>query len=84
MAEEPSECRRRLGREQRQLCRADLREAASTPYQTAWALLALLAAGEINSQAVRPGVEHLLRTHGRMASGVIRALPLQGFPVCSI
>jgi squalene-hopene/tetraprenyl-beta-curcumene cyclase len=36
--------------------------AASTPYQTAWALLALLAAGEAGSDAVRSGIDHLLRT----------------------
>jgi squalene-hopene/tetraprenyl-beta-curcumene cyclase len=35
---------------------------ASTPYQTAWAVLALLAAGEATSEVVRRGVEHLLRT----------------------
>jgi squalene-hopene/tetraprenyl-beta-curcumene cyclase len=35
---------------------------ASTPYQTAWALLGLLAAGEVGSDAVRRGVDHLLRT----------------------
>jgi squalene-hopene/tetraprenyl-beta-curcumene cyclase len=34
---------------------------ASTPSQTAWALLALLAAGE-DSAAVEAGVQHLLRT----------------------
>jgi squalene-hopene/tetraprenyl-beta-curcumene cyclase len=34
----------------------------STPYQTAWALLALIAVGEANSDTVRRGVEHLLRT----------------------
>jgi squalene-hopene/tetraprenyl-beta-curcumene cyclase len=43
-------------------------KAASTPYQTAWALLALLAAGEVGSEAVRRGVEHLLRT--RAADGL--------------
>ncbi len=32
----------------------------STPSQTAWALLALMAAGERDSQAVRRGVEYLL------------------------
>jgi squalene-hopene/tetraprenyl-beta-curcumene cyclase len=37
-------------------------KAASTPYQTAWALLALLSAGEAGSDVVRRGVEHLLRT----------------------
>ncbi len=37
-------------------------KAASTPYQTAWALLALLAAGEVGSDTVRSGIDHLLRT----------------------
>lgn len=36
--------------------------AASNPYQTAWALLALLAVGEVGSNAVRAGVDYLLRT----------------------
>jgi squalene-hopene/tetraprenyl-beta-curcumene cyclase len=35
---------------------------ASTPFQSAWALLALLAAGEVNSGTVRGGIEYLLRT----------------------
>ena len=35
---------------------------ASTPYQTAWALLALLSSGEVASDSVRRGVDHLLRT----------------------
>src|SRR5205085_11718469 len=35
---------------------------ASTPSQTAWALLALLAAGERESEAVRRGVRHLVDT----------------------
>ncbi|HET9107743.1 MAG TPA: squalene--hopene cyclase [Steroidobacteraceae bacterium] len=34
----------------------------STPYQTAWAVLALISAGEGGSVAVRRGVEYLLRT----------------------
>ena len=38
------------------------RKCASTPYQTAWALLALLASGEAASDAVRRGVNHLMRT----------------------
>ncbi|MDB6085997.1 MAG: squalene-hopene cyclase [Gammaproteobacteria bacterium] len=37
-------------------------QMASTPYQTAWALLALLSAGEAGSDAIRRGVDHLLRT----------------------
>jgi squalene-hopene/tetraprenyl-beta-curcumene cyclase len=36
--------------------------AESTPYQSAWALLALLAVGEADSAAVRGGVAYLLRT----------------------
>jgi squalene-hopene/tetraprenyl-beta-curcumene cyclase len=35
---------------------------ASNPYQTAWALLALLAAGGGRSDAVRGGIEYLWRT----------------------
>jgi squalene-hopene/tetraprenyl-beta-curcumene cyclase len=34
----------------------------STPYQTAWALLGLMAAGEAGSEAVRRGAEFLLHT----------------------
>jgi squalene-hopene/tetraprenyl-beta-curcumene cyclase len=34
---------------------------ASTPHQSAWALLGLLAAGEVGSTAVQRGVEYLLR-----------------------
>ena len=34
----------------------------NTPHQTAWALLALLAAGEAGSDAVRRGIDYLLRT----------------------
>lgn len=34
----------------------------STSFQTAWALLGLMAAGEVNSQAVHNGVNYLLRS----------------------
>jgi squalene-hopene/tetraprenyl-beta-curcumene cyclase len=34
----------------------------STPYQTAWAVLALIAAGEGSSPVVKRGVDYLLRT----------------------
>ncbi|MGC1386677.1 MAG: squalene--hopene cyclase [Steroidobacteraceae bacterium] len=37
-------------------------KAASTPYHTAWALLALLASGEAGSAVVQKGVDHLIRT----------------------
>jgi len=40
----------------------DADQFPSTPYQTAWALLALLAAGEAASETVRRGIDHLLRT----------------------
>jgi squalene-hopene/tetraprenyl-beta-curcumene cyclase len=36
--------------------------AESTPSQTAWALLGLLAAGEANHQSVERGISYLLRT----------------------
>jgi len=36
--------------------------AASTPHQSAWALLGLLAAGAVGSESVRRGVEYLLHT----------------------
>jgi squalene-hopene/tetraprenyl-beta-curcumene cyclase len=36
--------------------------AASTPYQTAWAMLGLVAAGEARSEAAQRGVAHLLAT----------------------
>ena len=53
---------------------------ASTPYQTAWALLALIAAGEVKSGTVRGGVEYLLRTrqeHGLWSDPTYTA---PGFP----
>ncbi|GIF52612.1 squalene-hopene/tetraprenyl-beta-curcumene cyclase [Asanoa ferruginea] len=37
-------------------------KGASTPSQTAWALLALLAAGEADHPATRAGVDHLIST----------------------
>lgn len=40
----------------------------STPFQTAWALLGLMAAGEAHSLAVRRGVDFLLR--GQQADGL--------------
>jgi len=36
-------------------------KSASTPHQSAWALLGLLTAGQAGSDAVRCGVEYLLR-----------------------
>jgi squalene-hopene/tetraprenyl-beta-curcumene cyclase len=39
--------------------------APSTPSQTAWALLGLMAAGEIDHPAVARGIRHLVETQGR-------------------
>ena len=36
----------------------------STPAQTAWALLGLMAAGEIDHPAVKRGIDYLSRTQG--------------------
>ena len=38
--------------------------APSTPSQTAWALLALMAAGDVEHPAVARGIDYLLRTRG--------------------
>jgi squalene-hopene/tetraprenyl-beta-curcumene cyclase len=54
--------------------------AASTPYQTAWALLALLAAGEVHSDTVRHGVEHLLRTQSEDGLWHDPSFTAPGFP----
>ena len=61
------------------------RSFGSTPYQTAWAVLALIAAGEGGSPAARRGVEHLLRTQEqRWAVESIRASPRPASRGCSI
>ena len=52
----------------------------STPSQTAWALLGLMAAGEVDSDCVRRGVEYLLaapRGNGRWSEEYFNAV---GFP----
>jgi squalene-hopene/tetraprenyl-beta-curcumene cyclase len=52
----------------------------STPSQTAWALLGLMAAGEVDSDCVRRGVEYLLaapRENGRWSEEYFNAV---GFP----
>jgi squalene-hopene/tetraprenyl-beta-curcumene cyclase len=54
--------------------------AASTPYQTAWALLALLAAGEAGSDAVRRGIDRLLRTQGSDGLWSDPTFTAPGFP----
>jgi len=54
--------------------------AASTPYQAAWALLGLLAYGEGSSEAVRHGVEYLLRTQQPDGLWSHRSFTAPGFP----
>jgi squalene-hopene/tetraprenyl-beta-curcumene cyclase len=53
---------------------------ASTPFQTAWALLGLLAAGEAASDSVRRGVDHLLRTQAGDGLWSDPAFTAPGFP----
>ena len=53
---------------------------ASTPSQTAWAVLALMAAGEVHSDAVRRGIDYLLnapRQDGKWREDYYNAV---GFP----
>jgi squalene-hopene/tetraprenyl-beta-curcumene cyclase len=52
----------------------------STPYHTAWALLALLASGEANSDAARRAVNHLLRTQRRDGLWSDASFTAPGFP----
>jgi squalene-hopene/tetraprenyl-beta-curcumene cyclase len=55
-------------------------KTGSTPYQTAWALLGLMAVGQAGTPAVRSGVEYLLRiqqTNGLWADPTFTA---PGFP----
>jgi squalene-hopene/tetraprenyl-beta-curcumene cyclase len=56
------------------------RSFGSTPYHTAWAVLALTAAGEGGSPAARRGVEHLLRTQGRDGLWSHPSFTAPGFP----
>jgi len=52
----------------------------STPTQTAWALMGLLHAGEVNNPAVRRGVLYLLRTQQGNGSWQEREFTGTGFP----
>ena len=60
------ERRRRLGRGRRELQArlSRLRAGAATASQTAWALLGLMAAGEVDHPAVARGIEYLADTQG--------------------
>ena len=53
---------------------------ASTPSQTAWALLGLMAAGEVESQAVKRGIEYLLDAKRTNAMWDEKYYTAVGFP----
>jgi len=53
---------------------------ASTPSQTAWALLGLMAAGEVESDAVRRGIEYLLNAPRQGAQWEEKLYTAVGFP----
>jgi squalene-hopene/tetraprenyl-beta-curcumene cyclase len=52
----------------------------STPSQTAWALLGLMAAGEVGSEVVRRGVHHLVETQTEAGTWEERYWTGTGFP----
>ena len=54
--------------------------APSTASQTAWALLGLMAAGEIDHPAVERGISYLLRTQGRDGFWSEQLFTATGFP----
>ena len=53
---------------------------ASTPSQTAWALLGLMAAGEVNNGSVTQGVEYLLKAPRKGAKWEEEYYNAVGFP----
>jgi squalene-hopene/tetraprenyl-beta-curcumene cyclase len=54
--------------------------AASTPHQSAWALLALMAAGETSSDAVRRGIAYLLQVQQSNGLWSDPSFTAPGFP----
>ena len=52
----------------------------STAFQTAWAILGLMAAGETDSAAVQRGAEYLLKTQQPGGSWKDEAFTCPGFP----
>ena len=53
---------------------------ASTPSQTAWAVMGLVAAGEERSTAVRNGIRHLLERQDASGTWAETAWTGTGFP----
>jgi squalene-hopene/tetraprenyl-beta-curcumene cyclase len=55
-------------------------QGLSTPSQTAWAIMGLLAAGEVNTPEVRAGVDYLLRTQQTNGNWTEEPFTGTGFP----
>jgi squalene-hopene/tetraprenyl-beta-curcumene cyclase len=53
---------------------------ASTSFQSAWALLGLMAAGEVRSEAVRRGVKYLQKTQNAHGLWTDESFTAPGFP----
>jgi squalene-hopene/tetraprenyl-beta-curcumene cyclase len=56
------------------------RPAASTSFQTGWALLALMACGQVRSEAVRRGIEYLEKTQAESGLWDDPDFTAPGFP----
>jgi squalene-hopene/tetraprenyl-beta-curcumene cyclase len=56
------------------------RPAASTSFQTAWALLGLMAAGQVRTDSVRRGIEYLERTQNMHGLWSDPGFTAPGFP----
>ena len=56
------------------------KRASSTPSQTAWALLGLMAAGEVSNPAVVRGIDYLMGTQDDEGSWRELAFTATGFP----
>jgi squalene-hopene/tetraprenyl-beta-curcumene cyclase len=56
------------------------REIPSTSFQTAWALLGLMAAGQVHSDAVRHGIDYLLRIQNEQGLWSDPGFTSPGFP----
>jgi squalene-hopene/tetraprenyl-beta-curcumene cyclase len=59
---------------------AQRRPAPSTSFQSAWALLGLMAAGQVRSESVRRGIEYLQRTQNERGLWNDAGFTAPGFP----
>ena len=55
-------------------------QGESTPSQTAWAVMGLMNAGEVNSDAVKAGIDYLLRTQKENGTWDEESFTGSGFP----